>query len=120
MSPRSLLPPAWLPLEHALQQRRPVSLSYHGRQRLVSPHALGWSKGRLVVLVYQSHTADGPTALRADPHTRWRCMFVDEVENVAAAEETCAWQSADNYDSKHPFSAIDSVIAAVEMVGDGG
>ena len=119
MSPRSLVPPAWLPLEQALRERRPVRLSYHGRRRLVSPHALGWSKNRLVLLGYQSDEGDRTGASPADPRTRWRCMFVDEVKDVVPAEETDDWQSADNYDPEHPFSAIDAVIVAVELGGDG-
>ena len=46
-------------------------------------------------------------------------MFVDEVEDVVPAEESDDWQSAANYDPEHPFSAIDAVIVAVELGGDG-
>jgi hypothetical protein len=118
MSPRSLVPDSWVPLEQALRERRPVRLSYHGRRRIVSPHALGWSKDRLVLLGYQSATRDAAGAC-ADPRTRWRCMFVDEVEDVVPAEESDDWQSAANYDPEHPFSAIDAVIVAVELAGGG-
>jgi hypothetical protein len=119
MSTRSLLPPAWVALEQALGERRPVWLSYHGRRRLVSPHALGWNKARLVVLGYQHDTTERATRSPVDAQTRWRCMFIDEIEHVAPAEKTDAWQSADNYDPKQPFSAIESVIVAAEPSGDG-
>jgi hypothetical protein len=119
MSARSLLPLAWVPLEHALQERRPVRLTYHGHRRLISPHALGWSRGRLVLLGYQSDEKDCTEPSPADTNKAWRCMFVDEIEHVVPSEDTAAWQSADNYDPKHPFSAIDAVIVAVESSGDG-
>lgn len=110
-------PMAWGPLEAALRQRRPVRLSYHGKQRLVCPHALGWKSGRPMLLAYQTggHTTAG--TLPANPRLRWRCMFVDEVDQVAPAGPDNAWGTADNYNPSHPFHVIDEVAVAITTGG---
>jgi hypothetical protein len=106
-------PAAWASLEAALRQRRPVRVSYHGRQRLLCPHALGWKNNRPMLLAYQSGGETSTGALPADPRTRWRCLFVDEVDHVIAADPASPWRSADNYNGAHPFHAIDEVTIAI-------
>ena len=106
-------PIAWAPLEAALRQRRPVLLGYHGRQRLVCPHALGWKNTRPMLLAYQTGGETTAGTLHADPRKRWRCLFVDEVDSVAAADPACVWGTADNYDPAHPFHVIDEVAIAI-------
>lgn len=103
----------WAVLQAALGARRPVEISYHGRYRLVCPHALGWSSGRSMVLGYQSGGQTSTGVLPADPKRRWRCMYVDEIDDVAAADPASSWQTADNYEPAHPFPAIDQVAIAV-------
>ena len=107
------LPPAWADLEAALRTRRPVLVSYHGRRRLICPHALGWKDGRAMLLGYQTGGQTSTGALPADPRQRWRCFFVDEVENVVAADTAAPWETADNYNASRPFNAIDYVSVAV-------
>jgi hypothetical protein len=111
------LPVAWAPLEAALRQRRPVHLSYHGKQRVICPHALGWRHGRPMLLGYQTGGQTSTGALPSDPRRRWRCMFVDEVDHVLAADPASPWQTADNYNSSHPFPAIDAVTVAISPGG---
>lgn len=102
----------WECLEAALRRHRPVHVIYHDRYRLVSPHALGWKGHRPMLLAYQ---ADNLTAIAsADPHKRWRCMFIDEIERVVDAEPAATWQTADNYNPSRPFNAIDHVAVAVD------
>lgn len=88
-------PPAWGVLARALAERRPVSARYHGHERVVCPHALGWRDRRAKVLVYQlaGTTSAGP--LPAAPERRWRSMFVDEVDDALVSE--ARWESAKNY-----------------------
>jgi hypothetical protein len=107
---------AWATLEAALRARRPVRLSYHGHERVVCPHALGWKNGRPLLLGYQAGGWTSSGALDPDPRRRWRCLFVDEVERVVA-EAATAWESADNYDPAHPFSSADDVAVAVPVGG---
>jgi predicted DNA-binding transcriptional regulator YafY len=106
-------PPAWGALEEALRQRRPVVLTYHGRRRCLSPHALGWKDGRAMLLAYQSAAETTTKAHASDPRRRWRNFFVDEVHDAAIAGLAVAWESADNYDPSRPFNAIDHVSVAV-------
>lgn len=113
MTTTPALPIAWAPLEAALRQRRPVRLSYHGKQRLVCPHALGWKNARAMLLAYQTGGETTSGTLPADPRKRWRCLFIDEVDSVAAADKTSAWGTADNYNPSHPFHVIDEVTVAI-------
>jgi len=108
----SRLPPAWAALEAALRQRRPVGVAYHGTQRLLCPHALGWKNNRPMLLAYQSGGQTSTGALNVDPRKRWRCLFVDEVDQLVVAEPA-PWATADNYNATHPFNAIDEVTIAI-------
>lgn len=113
MTTTAALPMAWATLEAALRQRHPVVVSYHAKQRLVCPHALGWKNDRPMLLAYQSGGETTTGTLPADPRKRWRCLFVDEVDSVAAADAASAWGTADNYNPSHPFHVIDEVIVAI-------
>ncbi|MDQ3642260.1 MAG: WYL domain-containing protein [Actinomycetota bacterium] len=113
MTTTPALPIAWAPLEAALRQRRPVRLSYHGKQRLVCPHALGWINARPMLLAYQTSGETTTGTLPADPRKRWRCLFVDEVDHVGPAGPANAWGTADNYNPAHPFPVIDEVAVAI-------
>lgn len=121
MTTVSSLPLAWAPLEAAVRQRHPVRVSYHGRQRLICPHALGWNNGRPMVLGYQTGGQTSTGALPADPRLRWRCLFVDEIDHVVAAEPSTPWQTADNYNHSRPFSfnAVD-VVATTPLAAHHG
>lgn len=104
----ALRPPAWEVLEQALTHKRPVALRYHGRDRILCPHAIGWKQGRLRVLSYQ--VAAPGTEASPDPAQRWRCMFLDEIE--AAVITDGPWESAANY-SPGSANGIDDVVLAV-------
>ena len=117
MTTTAALPMAWATLEAALRRRRPVVVSYHAKQRLVCPHALGWKNDRPMLLAYQSGGETTTGTLPADPRKRWRCLFVDEVDSVAAADAASAWGTADNYNPSHPFHVIDEVTVAITPGG---
>ena len=107
---------AWAVLADALRARRPVHVCYHGRRRLICPHALGWKAGRPMVLGYQTGGQTSTGALPADPGQRWRCLFVDEVDHVLV-DLSAPWGTAENYNPAHPFPAIDEVTIAVSEPG---
>jgi len=102
---------AWPVLEEALRTRRPVALRYHGRDRVACPHALGWKAGRARVLSYQVGGATSAGTLPDDPAQRWRCLFIDEIEEASIIEGT--WQSAANY-SPATANGIEDVVIAVD------
>lgn len=88
-------PAAWAVLEHALSQQKPVQALYHGHPRTLCPHALGWKNSRAKVMSYQSGGTTSEGALPADPRDRWRCMFIDEIENPEITDGH--WETADNH-----------------------
>lgn len=98
-------PPAWELLEAALTARRPVRASYHGHERVLCPHALGWKQGRATLLAYQSAGTTSTGTLPSDTRQRWRSLFVDEIDNIAITDDR--WQTADNYSL--PTYAIDEL-----------
>ncbi|MCA1681734.1 MAG: WYL domain-containing protein [Actinobacteria bacterium] len=104
---------AWDTLEAALRQRRPVRLTYHGRQRTVSPHALGWRNDKAMLLAYQSAGKAPAGALPPGPRQGWRNLFVDDICNIAIADPATAWETAENYNASSPFNSIDRLRIAV-------
>ncbi len=112
MTTTTARPPAWDTLEQALRQRRPVRLTYHGRQRTVCPHALGWKNDRAMLLAYQT-AAQAHGDLPAEPRQGWRNLFVDDISDATVVAPATAWQSADNYNASHPFNAIDRLSVAI-------
>jgi len=106
-------PPAWDTLEQALRQRRPVRLTYHGRERTVCPHALGWKSDKAMLLAYQA-AGQAPTgALPAEPRQGWRNLFVEEICDATLADPATTWETADNYNASRPFNSIDQLSIAV-------
>jgi hypothetical protein len=88
-------PPAWEVLERALTERRAVRARYHGHERVLCPHALGWKNGRAKVLAYQSGGTTSLGALPTGAQQRWRSMFVDDIEHPTITDDH--WETADNY-----------------------
>jgi hypothetical protein len=88
-------PPAWKVLEQALTDRRAVIARYHGHERVLSPHALGWKDDRAKVLVYQSDGTTSTGGLPTDTRQRWRSMFIDELEEPKIIDRR--WETAENY-----------------------
>jgi hypothetical protein len=66
-----------------------------------------------MLLGYQTGGQTSTGALSADPRRRWRCFFVDEVDQVVTADPASAWQTADNYNHSRPFNVIDDVTVAI-------
>lgn len=87
-------PAAWTLLERAISDRLAVLARYHGHERTLCPHALGWKNGRPKVLAYQAAGTTSLGALHDDPRQRWRSMFVDEMERPTISDHP--WQTADN------------------------
>lgn len=109
----SVLPTAWARLDEARRARRPVLVAYHGRSRLICPHALGWRAARAMVLGYQTGGDTSTGKLDPDLTKRWRLLFVDQIDEVTDAPGA-AWDTADNYNTQHPFPVIDEVSIAVD------
>ena len=109
----SSLPPAWAALQAALHQRRPVLVTYHGRQRRICPHALGFNNGRPMVLGYQTGGQTSTGALPANPRLRWRCLFIDEIDQLDLIVPPSPWATADNYNPARPFNFNADIVLAI-------
>jgi hypothetical protein len=116
----SVLPTGWASLAEALCTRRPVWVTYHGRSRLLCPHALGWKAGRAMVLGYQTGGETSTGVLDRDPAKRWRLLYVDEIDEIAASDPTSSWGTACNYNASRPFPAIDELYDAVTLEASPG
>lgn len=103
MASHTNTPSPWAVLHQALRAKKPVRARYHGHDRVLCPHALGWKNGRAKLMAYQSGgtTSDGP--LPTDPADRWRCMFVDEVQDPRIVDEP--WETWDNH--SQPSNCMD-------------
>lgn len=88
----------WAVLSRAIVEERRVRLCYHGHQRVVCPHVLGWKNDRPTVLVYQLDGTTSTGALPQQPQKRWRSMLLDDIEDPVITDG--CWQGADNY-SRH-------------------
>ena len=89
-------PPAWDVLAQALHECCPVRALYHGTERVLCPHVLGWKAGRAKALCYQVGGTTGHGALPAGPEQRWRSLFVDDLEAVELLSGH-RWGTAPNY-----------------------
>jgi hypothetical protein len=84
---------------------------YHGHERVICPHALGWKNGRAKVLSYQKAGTTSEGALPADHRQRWRSMFVDEVEGPEVIDGS--WETAPN--ASMSSNCIDELAVAVDL-----
>jgi hypothetical protein len=46
-------PPMWDLLRQAIEERKTIKARYHGRDRLLCPHLLGWRNGRAKLVSYK-------------------------------------------------------------------
>ncbi len=105
-----LRPPGWDILVRAIEGHHRIRLRYHGHDRIVCPHALGWKRGRIVALVYQCGGTTSGGVLPTDPRQRWRSLLLDDIEQAGLIDG--AWQSADNYSVE--TIPIDTVMLAAD------
>jgi hypothetical protein len=90
------LPTTWAILARAIHERRAVRARYHGHDRILCPHILGWKRGRPKLLAYQADGTTSTGSLPARADQRWRSLFVEEIDHIAIAWGT-RWQTAQNY-----------------------
>jgi hypothetical protein len=64
-----------------------------------------------MLLAYQIGGETSTHSLPADPTRRWRCFYLDHIDDVT--DNDAVWQSADNYNAVRPFPAADHVAVAV-------
>lgn len=104
-----LRPIAWDIIEQAIARRLAVKARYHGHERVICPHAIGWKNGRLVTLVYQCSGSTSTGALATNTTQRWRSMLLDDIEDPNIANHF-PWQTASNYSTDS--ISMDTVLLA--------
>lgn len=92
-------------------RRGAFALRYHGQDRILCPHAIGWKNGRLRVLGYQVAVTASSRPSPDEPTQRWRCLFLDEIEAPVITDGR--WESAPNY-SPTSSNGIDVLVLAVD------
>ncbi len=107
-------PPSWALLEQALTNRQPIRLHYHGHERVVCPHALGWKNGRAKVLAYQTAGTTSNGQLPDDPRQRWRSLYIDEIDTPQPTDG--AWQTGPN--ATTTSNCIDEIAVTVDMTAN--
>ena len=77
----------------AAKRRSHIVCTYHGLQREICPHVIGWGKnGEEMALAYQFA---GDSSKGLPPEGEWRCLRLPEVRNATAMPGT--WHTGDSH-----------------------
>jgi hypothetical protein len=94
--------------QQAIDERSPVRCRYHGFERLVCPHVLGWKHGREQVLAFQS---GGASESGLPPGGEWRCLVIEDVRD--ARLEAGDWTTSTDHAAAP--SCVDEVAAEIRF-----
>lgn len=98
-------------IRQAIIDKDIVVATYHGYAREMCPHAIGYKKGRQKALLYQfaggSSSGLGPIG----SPDNWRCVFVDELENVSVKSSGGTWHTADQTRRQTCIDEVDVEVA---------
>lgn len=86
----------------AMQNKQQITCMYHGFQREICPHTLGYKRGREKVRGFQFA---GGSSKGLPPGGEWRCMFIDEITQVQARDGD--WHTRD--DHLRPQTCVDEI-----------
>lgn len=90
-------------VKHALLERKLVSAVYHGFQREMCPHVLGWKEGREHALFFQ---VGGDSSQGLPLAGAWRCLDLSELSEVSIHEGR--WRTGPGY-YDNPQSCVDEI-----------
>jgi hypothetical protein len=80
----------------AVITRSPISARYHGRQRLLCPHRLGWNRRRQPRVLCYQYGGESESGLEpVGSSANWRCIAVEDLRRVELLEG--AWRTAPNH-----------------------
>src|SRR6266550_2967071 len=100
-------------IKQAIIDKNIITATYHGHYREMCPHAVGYKNGRRKALLYQfGGTGSSRPLGPIGSYDNWRCLFVDELENVAARAANGAWYTADDHSRRQ--TCIDVVDTEVK------
>lgn len=70
-------------IKFAIAEKKLMSAVYHGKQRELCPHVLGWKAEREHALFFQ---VGGDSAKGLTSTGSWRCLNLDELSDVEISE----------------------------------
>lgn len=96
-------------IREAIIDKKRVFARYKGRDRELCPHCIGWKNDKAHGLFFQCG-GESSSGLSKNPADNWRCMVIDDLENVRVVEG--AWVTAENH--SRPASCIDIIDVEVD------
>jgi hypothetical protein len=91
----------------AIQNKKVVVAWYDGHERIMCPHVLGTKKGRAQALFYQFAGTSKSGLLPDCSPSNWRCLFLDQLSNVASRDAGGEWHTAPNH--LRPQTCVDQI-----------
>jgi hypothetical protein len=95
-------------IKHAIQKKLQIIATFKGHKRELCPHVLGTKNGTAHCLFYQFGGSSG-RGLSDDPNQNWRCIPVDELQDISVIEGK--WYSWTNYNLDQ--SCVDKIDVTV-------
>lgn len=101
------MPSVYEIVKDAILNKKIVFATYHGYERIMCPHTLGWKKGREQALFYQ-FAGYSQSGLSPDGSpNNWRCLFLDQLNNVHSEDSHGDWHTAPNH--SRPQTCVDQI-----------
>jgi hypothetical protein len=100
-------------IRQAILDRAIVTATYRQHARETCPHAIGYKNGRRKTLLYQFGGTSSSGLEPVGSHKNWRCVFVDELQDVCVRPGDGAWYTADDYSRRQ--TCIDEIDVAVAI-----
>jgi predicted DNA-binding transcriptional regulator YafY len=88
-------------IREAIASKRLVRIRYQGKTRVVEPHDYGLRDERRRLFVYQRFVDAGPST-----GSRWRNLFVDEIEELVLLDETFPGTRADAHAAHQRWDVV--------------
>jgi hypothetical protein len=101
-------------IRQAILDKDIVVATYHGRIREMCPHVLGTKSGRLQSLMYQFAGSSSNGLEPEGSPANWRCIIVEELQNVSIKKSEGQWHTASNY--SRPQTCVNPDESLVEFV----
>lgn len=97
-------------IEKAIREKKQVHASYHGKERWLCPHILGYDAGGEEQALFYQFAGGSRSGLSEDLNKNWRCMEIHELRNVKLIDGE--WHSV----SKHsrPQNCVVDIQVVVE------
>ena len=92
-------------IKQAIENKSCLTFIYDGRERRMSPHAIGIKKGKKQALFFQ-YSGDSKSGLSYDENDNWRCLQVSKIEDLSINDDP--FQTPYNY-SVDKQSCVDKV-----------